>query len=307
MTLKELFLSLDFNRVWAVLLGHYPEMAGSGIGLKQAYDEIRLVEPESDNEAEAIEVDVSHDDDRDYIRVMHCSNDYRRVVAGREVVIAPGLKLSAEELAAHCLWELTYWGFSEEDRVETFRDHMLYWGIDRPINRYWEEYREKDLRWFPPVRLVDYSPKPRNRSKRKRDYRRRKRLHRLRRFAKIEELQQYLAACNIDFDLWPVLKDCGSFTVETDRSYADAPEDAESYICDLYTKYECKTDADEDDYAVTLLIVTGGNKVRTDLSRLRAAIEKHHVNPLILVGNRDADQFTVKFIKALGVKNKPEV
>lgn len=305
MTLKELFLSVEFDRVWAVLLTHYPEMADSGICMKQAFDEIRLITPEPEDEIEKIEVDVMHEDSGDYIRVGHCSNHYRRIVAGREIVVAPALNLSAEELAAHCLWEHTYWGFSDEDTMENFRDHCIGWGTKEPINIYWAEYQEKDRRWFPPVPLKDYKPMTYNRSKRKREYRQMKRLRQLRRFAKIEELQQYLNSNIIDFNLWPVLKECKSFTVETDRSYADVPEDAENYLCELYTKYTSARSTDEVD-AVTIVIVTGGNKVRTDLLPLHEAIKCYCVNPLFLVGNRDANQFTVKFIKACGVKNMPK-
>lgn len=305
MTLKELFLSVDFDRVWQMLLRHYPEMKNSGIGMKQSFDEIRLVKPKPDDADERIEVGVMHDDDRNYIRVMHCSNHYRCIVAGREIVIESGLNLSAEELSAHCLWELTFWGFSEEDRIECFRDHTSSWGISEPINKYWAEYQEKDGLWFPPVRLEDYTFKAGNRSKCKRDYRRMKRLRQLRRFAKIEELQQYIDTNNIDFNLWPVLMDCESFSAETDRSYAAAPEDAENYLCDLYSKYESENNEGDDNDLLTIVILTGGNKVKSDFHRLREAIEINHVNPHLLVGNREENQFTVKFITVRGAQNKP--
>lgn len=306
MTLKELFLSVDFDRVWAVLLNHYPEMIGCRIGMKQAYDQIRLITPEPDDVGEKIEVGIGHDGNRKYIRVMHCSNHYRRIVVGREVIVDPKVNITVEELAAHCLWELTYWGFDDEDTAENFRDHGIGWGTEKPVNKYWAEYQEKDSQWFPPVRLEEYTPMTYNRSKRKREYRRIKRLRQLRRYAKIEELQQELVHDKVYFDLWPILKDCKTFTVATDRSYADVPEEAENYLYDLYTKYEREAETETDGDAVTILIVTGGNKVGTDLHRLREAIERHHVNPCILVGNRDADQFKVRFIKAYGVKNRPK-
>ena len=131
------------------------------------------------------------------------------------------------------------------------------------------------------------------------------RLRQLRRFAKIEELQQYINTNNIDFNLWHILKDCDSFTAETDRSYADTPEDAENYLCDLYSKYECEKDAAGDSDSLTIVILNGGNKVKSDLQKLSDAIETHHLNPHILVGNREEDQFTVKFITVQGTKDKP--
>lgn len=301
MTLKELFSAVDFHRVWQVIIRHYPEMEKSRIGMKQAFDEIRLIEPEPDDVDEKIEVGLIHDEDNDYIRVMHCSNHYRRIVAGREIVITPELDISQEELAAHCLWELTYWGFSDEDAAETLRVHTSSWGIS---NKYWLEYWEKDRLWFPPIKWEDYPPKIGNRSKRKREYRREKRLRQLRRNAKIEELQQHLNCNNIDFDLWPILKDCETFTAETDRSFSDVPDDAEKYLCDLYSNYEYNADAAGDEDTMTIVILTGGNKVKSDLCRLNEVIAQRHANPYLLIGNRDENQFTVKFITVHGAKRK---
>lgn len=128
------------------------------------------------------------------------------------------------------------------------------------------------------------------------------RLRQLRRFAKIEELQQYINTNNIDFNLCPILKDCDSFTAETDRSYAEAPEDAENYLCNLYVKYECEKEIDDDSDPLTIVILSGGNKVKGDLHKLHDAIGIHHANPHILVGNREKEQFTVKFITVCGAK-----
>ena len=119
-------------------------------------------------------------------------------------------------------------------------------------------------------------------------------------------MQQELVYDKVNFDLWPILKDCKTFTVATDRSYTDVPEEAENYLYDLYTKYEREAETETDGDAVTILIVTGGNKARTDLHRLSEAIERHYVNPFILIGNRDADQFKVRFINVYGVKNTPK-
>lgn len=203
----------------------------------------------------------------DYIFVANCDDHYRRVLAGRQISIDPKLNLSPEDVAAHCLWELTYYGFSDDDVSETLEGFLP----NRPEesnNKYWMEYHEKRNRWWPRqfVDIVNRSQKM-NRSKRKRNYRQQKRLRQLRRYAKIEELQQYLVCHNIDFNLWNVLSRCKSFSVVTDRSYALVPENAEQYLCDLYSKYG-STIKDNDEVAFTIIILIGGNKVKTDYTKL---------------------------------------
>ena len=37
-----------------------------------------------------------------------------------DVVVADDIHLTNEELAMHCLWKITYWGFSPQEQLETF-------------------------------------------------------------------------------------------------------------------------------------------------------------------------------------------
>ena len=39
----------------------------------------------------------------------------------KEIVVADDIHLTDEELAMHCLWEITYWGFSPDEREETWQ------------------------------------------------------------------------------------------------------------------------------------------------------------------------------------------
>ena len=39
----------------------------------------------------------------------------------KEIVVADDVHLTLAELAMHCLWEITYWGFSPDEREETWQ------------------------------------------------------------------------------------------------------------------------------------------------------------------------------------------
>lgn len=303
MTLKELFLSVDFDHVWLFIQSIAgPEMAGNAVRFKQAFDEIRFIKTEPEDEPKVIEVyrDIvieNHEQENgpEYIFVANCDDHYRRVLAGRQISVDPELNLSAEELAAHCLWEMTYYGFNDAEVTEML-EGALSDRLEEANNKYWIEYNEKRNRWRS-LKFKDILNKPQklNRSKRKRAYRHGKRLHQLRRFAKIEELQQYLVSHNIDFNLWNVLSKCKSFSLVTDHSYAFDPKDAAQYLYDLYSKYGSNIN-EKEDTAFTIIILTGGCKSMADFTKLHGVLKKTHKNAYILDGDCREVQITVKII-----------
>lgn len=301
MTLKELFRSVKFDSILPIILAYDPDIKGCEASLKQAFDSIRIIETSDNIPNEIIRVEYFNSiDSSEGYRVSNCSNASYKVSAERTVQTALNLNLTSEELAAYCLWELTYWGFSDGEIIEEFRvDALGRWGT--PSNRFEEEYALKSKRWFPPVSLSDSINSfcsSKNRSKKKRDYRREKRLKQLYRYAKIEELCRYINSNEIigitNEDLWD-LKNVDGFTVTTDRSYAETDYLAEEYMCELYEKYHnCHSDIIH-----SIAVITGGCAVKNELNELKQTLEKTLPNVKIGIGNRSQPQISIIIIEVI--------
>lgn len=301
MTLKELFRSVRFDDILPIIIDYDPQITESRSALKQAFDSIRLTSGSNDKPEEAITVSYFNDiDASDGMSVRNCSNDLFEVVANRQVQTAPNVHLTLNELAAYCLWELTFWGYSDEEVAENFM-YKVAGRASEPRNRYEREFIEKSELWFPPINVSPSSVteyKPQNRAKRQRDYRRERRLKQLLRFAKIEELCDYVAAYHVDGvsrdELWS-LKNVVGFTVHTDRSFAEQPELAEQYLVELYDKYSTV----DNNIVRSIAMVTGGASVKGGLDALRQTLANRLPDAIIGVGDRSREQITVRIINVL--------
>lgn len=299
MTLKDLFRSVEFDEILPYIIDYDPEIADSVLSLKQAFDSIRIIEPCEDKSNETICVSYFNDTDAtNGFSVRNCSNDSFATVAGRHIETAPNINLTLNELAAYCLWELTYWGFSDEDSMAFFQISTICGGIEQK-NRFQKEYIEKSNRWSSvSVSPYTFREKPKNRQKRMREYRREKRLRQLLRYAKIEELCQYISEHNVSGiipdDLWS-LKDVAGFTVATDRSFSAKTELAEQYMCELYEKYGHHNH----DTVRSIGIITGGCSVDSKLDRLKATLAKFLPNAVIGIGDRRETQIKIIIISVL--------
>lgn len=301
MTLKNLFRSVEFENILPYIIEYDPEIAGSTLSLKQAFDSIRIITPRENKQKETICVSYFNDvDGSEGFSIRNCSNDRFDVVAARRIETAPDLNLPLNRLAAYCLWELTYWGFSEEETAESFRLKTLSNGSPTK-NRYEKEFAEKTKQWFPSVAISSrsiFQKSLMNRQKRKREFRHEQRLRQLLRYAKIEELCSFLTGYNVKgvtvADLW-TLKDVAGFTVTTDQSYSEDAELAEQYMCDLYEKYCCINY----DIVRTIAIITGGASVSRALNNLRNTILKLMPEALIGIGDRSHNQISVTIIYIL--------
>lgn len=303
MTLKELFCSVDFDAILPIILEYDSQIAGSEMGLKQAFDFIRMITPREEEPKKMIKVQYFNDTDAsEGMSVSNCSNDHFDVVAGRCVETVPNLCLTLNELAAYCLWELTYWGFSDEEAIEIFRvDALGRWA--EPKNRYEQEYAVKSNRWFPSVSVsvalgLYRKARKKNRLKRKRDYRRKQRLKQLLRYAKIEEFCQYVKVYHVDgvsaTDLWS-LKNVVGFTVTVDRSFSEQAEGAEQYMCELYEKYG-KINPDT---VRSIALIIGGGSVNGELDKLRQTLNRFLPNVIIGIGDRLQIPIKVTIINVL--------
>jgi hypothetical protein len=214
MTLKELIMKYDFDSIMPGLEMRDDQINGRFAGYKEAFDILRLMEPDNEFHPEDtphIEIrwqDSILDDGERWIDVYGASCKWENVLA-KDIKVANDLDLTETEVLARILWEMTFYGFTPKQREEVFagweprkEPHNQYekalWALQ--LRMYKNEVRKKD-RWFDESGKgcynMDYMKsmfnKPcLNRAKRKRKYRQELREEHLERMAKHDNLIQQL-------------------------------------------------------------------------------------------------------------------
>lgn len=211
MKLKELFDKYTFDEILPYLKAIDPEKPDAMPNFREAFDLLRHMEPSKEQGGEVI-IEWSDDEDEAdrYVSVCHLSGEYWDVALTKEVVVADDLYLCEEEMAAHCLWEITFWGFENvfdpEDDGNPFdfpskqknkydealyRIQLSHWKRTTP-----RQYRSND---YPLCTDAKYCLKRiragKNRSKRKRDYRVECRENYLKMHSQREEFIKKLVRC----------------------------------------------------------------------------------------------------------------
>ena len=193
MTLSELLRKVSFDELIPTLKGVYDVKDIYSYG--EAFDELMLKEAAGQTDGV---IELSRDeDDENWIHVTGCHDCWSEVLASR-IQIEDGLSFSDAELAARILWEMTYWGFSE-DETPSF--------MERPDNKYrrkWSEVHSRQkvmyargrkekrecfreaMSWDICKRIWEREER-RNRAKRMRDARMDRAMARLDRMSKVEE------------------------------------------------------------------------------------------------------------------------
>ena len=187
MKLKELFDKYTFDEILPYLETMEPEREDSMYQFREALDLLKRMEPSKKDwgEVHITWYKDKYDTER-YISVFNLEGDRWDVGLAKDVVVDKGVHLDEEDVAAHCLWSITFWGFEDEPDPEDGCPFDDYPPI--PKNKYdealyklqlsnWKRttprrYRSKD---YPLCTNADYCIGRRNcsknRSKRKRDYR----------------------------------------------------------------------------------------------------------------------------------------
>ncbi len=120
MTLKELLNKVEFDDVAPYIVQHYPDMAKCLFGFKEAFDGMRNTIP-SNLDGENVKVEYYIEDAKDpCLAAFHSDNADWETVVGREVIIGTNVSAPLEEIIAVVLFDATFWGFTPEDREETF-------------------------------------------------------------------------------------------------------------------------------------------------------------------------------------------
>ena len=183
MKLKELFDKYTFDEILPCLKAIEPERGDSMYQFREALDLLKHMEPSKEDCGEVrIEWSQDEDDEDKYISVHPLEGVRWDMGLAKEVVVAEDVHLDEKDVAAHCLWSITFWGFGDEPDPEDggpFAYHRKQRNkYDEALYRiqlsHWKHTTPRKYRWkgHPLCTDIDYREREnKNRSKRKRDYR----------------------------------------------------------------------------------------------------------------------------------------
>lgn len=144
MTLKELIKGHTFDEIEPVILKLYPEQKDALIRYKQLFDWMQITNPiPIEGGLDILKIGWIEDEYGGWISVMGDGGGCDASTLSQEVVIEDTLQLSPPEIIAHIMWELTFYGFTPEQRREKF-DYIL----SIPQNKYGELARQQDYRYY---------------------------------------------------------------------------------------------------------------------------------------------------------------
>lgn len=212
MTLKELLTQVGFDELLPYLEKHEPEHLDNLYDFREAYDILRNMKPANNFEGKIfVEWHGGEwEDEEKWIGVSPMHDCTWEEDLAKEIVVADDVHLTLAELAMHCLWEITYWGFSPDEREETWQRkfgpkvlaNKYEIALDKLEESIWKHQTPRRLRSrgrqgercvrveFP----IKWNFDRKNRSKRKREYRQDKREEYLRKMAARENLVRMLSA-----------------------------------------------------------------------------------------------------------------
>lgn len=183
MKLKELFDKYTFDEILPYLKAIEPERGDSMYQFREALDLLKHMEPSKEDCGE-VRIEWSQDeyDENKYISVHPLEGVRWDMGLAKEVVVAEDVHLDEKDVAAHCLWSITFWGFGDEPDPEDggpFAYHRKQRNkYDEALYRiqlsHWKHTTPRRYRWkgHPLCTDIDYHEREnKNRSKRKRDYR----------------------------------------------------------------------------------------------------------------------------------------
>lgn len=212
MTLKELLTQVGFDELLPHLKKREPKHLDNMYAFREAYDILQSMKPDTEFKGE-IHVEWSggvFECEEKWIRVEPMHDSSWEEDLAKEIVIADDVHLSPAELAMHCLWEITYWGFSPAERQETWQrkfgskvlNNKYEVALDKLEESIWRHRIPRRLRskgkdgrrYVKWTNTRDFFNNRMNRSKRKREYRQDKRKEYLRKMAARENLVRKLSA-----------------------------------------------------------------------------------------------------------------
>ena len=113
MTVKELIMEVEFDDLLPylkeIIVGHFDNI----YAFREAYDILRGMEP---NPKFAEKVCIEQKED--LINIQSLDADFWENELAKELVLPKNATLNKEEIAAHCIYDITFYGFSPAERIE---------------------------------------------------------------------------------------------------------------------------------------------------------------------------------------------
>ena len=217
---------------------------------KMAFDELRMMKPTINDD----NIDVQKAES--YIYVDGCQDNWTNVL-GKNIRLDQQIQITEEVLAAHILWEITYFGFDEEEMKANIGrdygdeshtpDNIYRRKIQNIEDRQWKNY-SRGAQWeningrrvisCMIAREAFRRQEKRNRAKRMRDARQERQIQRLRKLAIREEgickavATGYISREQVEYIMNVQYGDEHTYSSRTNTS-----EDRAQYIIELIDKY----------------------------------------------------------------------
>ena len=316
MTLKELLTQVGFDEILPHLKKHEPEHLDGIYSFREAYDILLGMKPNKDFKGEA-RVEWSggeYEGEQKWIGVHHLDDNAWEKELAKEIIVADDVHLSLAELAMHCLWEITYWGFSPAEISEGWQKRLE---RKQPVNPYevaldkleesiWRHQTPRRLRCKGPegercTRVefpLKWGDNRKNRSKRKREYRQDKREEYLRKMAARENLVRMLSAEGSSFQRDDVEFLLG-IKYGTRYDYRSVTQDIDSrltYILESMTQYQ-QLDLTRYDSAIVFIRYPSHNPLDgIELKAFRKSVMQHLGYSDMLFGTliEDCEEMEIK-------------
>ena len=115
MTVKELIMEVEFDDLLPylkeIIVGHLDNI----YAFREAYDILRDMQPNPEFVGR-----VWIEQEEDWISIQSLDADFWENELAKELVLPPNTTLSKEKIAAHCIYDITFYGFSPAERIENF-------------------------------------------------------------------------------------------------------------------------------------------------------------------------------------------
>ena len=217
---------------------------------KMAFDELRMMPPTINDDDIDVEMAES------YIYVDGCQDRWSNVL-GKNITLDDELKLADQVLAAHILWEITFFGFSEEEMKANIGrdygdeshtpDNIYRRKIQNIEDRQWKNY-SRGAQWeiSEGQKFISYDiamevfkrREKRNRAKRMRDARQERQIQRLRKLAVREDgICKAVGTGCMSREQVEYIMNVQYGDEHTYSSRTNTSEDRAQYIIELIDKY----------------------------------------------------------------------